>query len=133
MKYSKLSLICGRIIRFAANPWSSCMSHHFSEHPYTVFSLPCDKNFNLKWWKVFYPERTKTADRLFCAKINFKNYVTMCTHTHILCLICKIKKLSNLLLLWINIFQNLCPFWLFSGLSAVAAPPNSADKREFTI
>ena len=32
---------------------------------------------------VFYLETTKTADGLFCANVNFKNYVTMCTHTYV--------------------------------------------------
>ena len=31
---------------------------------------------------VFYHETTKTADGLFGAKVNVKNYVTMCTHTY---------------------------------------------------
>ena len=33
--------------------------------------------------EVFYLETTKTTGGLFCAKVNFKNYVTMCTHTSV--------------------------------------------------
>ena len=46
-KYSKLSFIRGRIIRFGANPWSISSEE-----------------------EVFYLESTKTADGLFCAKVN---------------------------------------------------------------
>ena len=47
-------------LRFAANPWSISSEE-----------------------EVFYLETTKTADGLFCAKVNFKNYVTMCTHKYV--------------------------------------------------